>query len=337
MSPWLKLVTPSQGSYLQEFQTPYQPLYSQSNQAPALIHTVGNRRKYEAINSILGIPDSTQDSIVNLVTSQYSQQNVMLFDCPTTWRTSKIDEPRIKKPGYLKSHSLEYYKDSSDFQTTIKLHARLLGGFSHTVTIFVDDFHGSSSVIELIVAWARNSQREFHSRPRLILISQDFGERFGSRSRLLDRLFRYFTRVQQMADPTRPFTRNDIEGMFWGCFESLHLLPYDNKVWNHIMLHTNEMLQRRSTLGWAFSGPNLLFLLRRSVARFATNPMGSSDSILELRAQDPEKKNFESHIETLLRLTPRIEFSKMARIIASALYMDGYPKGGHRKYANLDS
>ncbi|KAK8121330.1 hypothetical protein PG999_005450 [Apiospora kogelbergensis] len=334
MAQWLRLVTqstPPHCGYLEECQAPYRALDRLADETPAIVQLIGSGQKYKLIDHLFrNGPPTQQSDIIHIVEMQDRKQSIILFDCPTVLHPSKMDMTMDDKAGYLHRHPLKGWKlNQSNFQTTVQLNSQLLAGISQTVVVFVDDFPGSSSIIELLVAWARNCQRDLRSRPRLLLVSEEYTEKVDMQARFLDRLFRYFVRLQQMSDPTRPYVPSDVETMFWNCFESLHLISDCSGLLDRIMLHTQEMLQRRTTLGWAFSGSNLCYLLRQWISRFARNEIGAFDFVLAFRTQDPAAKRFEHHIEVLLHLTPKPQLAKMAKVVASALYMDAYPKGGH--------
>ncbi|KAI1444529.1 hypothetical protein F5Y02DRAFT_389792 [Annulohypoxylon stygium] len=221
----------------------------------------------------------------------------------------------------------------SQFDSTIKLFSQLLSVLSHVVVIFVDDFPSLSSVIELLACWIRSSHQDLHCRPRLLLVSEAFNHKVDNRTRLLDRLLRYLTRVQHTTDPTQVHTNSHSEDMCWRCFESLQLFPGNSETANVILQHGEEILDRRRTLGWAFSASDLRRIVHSAIANFSKSQPKKLDLISVIRSCDSQK-DFNAHIRELVKITKRDQNADLARIIASALHADAYPKRGHRFFAD---
>ena len=336
MTPWLRLAKSTSSSYdvyLQEVNTAYQA-FSGLKDCPVIVHTIGHKQKASILGDAFELERTGQeDTTVYLYRSWLEDRHILLLDSSTVWNVQRSKILEGEQGGHVQWHLLNQERaDSPRSLSLIRLHARLLGFMSHVVAIFVDDFPGQSNVIDLLASWiiaSRQNEQDFKSRPRLLLLSAKFKEEPAERTAFVDRLVRYLTRVQQMADPTRPYAKKEIEEMCWKCFDAVHLLRPEKRTARKILAQAEDTFRLRASLDWTFAFPTLRVLFHHAIAHLAASRIRPLSFVDILRSLDTTTKSFDVHMEQLLRLTTSQEYPQMVRAIASAFYADSYPTGGH--------
>lgn len=334
MVPWFQFVLgssciPSQ-LYLQEYYSSCHLFNSNYNQTPRIIQVIGkDRRKRLFYNfSILETPCETG---VALHSIQTQQDLIFLIDSP--WPQSNFK--RLENINTINStlHLLQnQHSVQTPFDSYVSMFAQLLGTVSQTLVVLIDDLPGPFAVIELLGCWIRYSRSDFKCRPRLLLVSETFNTQSKNRSWLLDRLLRHITRVQHTVDPTQVHTRKDSEAMIWRCFESIELLPSNEKTVSLISEHSRDVFNKRSSLKWVFTACDLRQIIQSAIPHFTKERTEEFNIIIAIRECDSDK-NFRSQIEELVHVTPNNQHINLARSVASALHTDAYPKQGHSKSA----
>ncbi|KAI1340614.1 hypothetical protein F5Y15DRAFT_379240 [Xylariaceae sp. FL0016] len=336
MTPWLHLGITScipRQIRLHESRSVYQLFDRIPDQTPRVLHMIGGHQKQQALQVLLKRkPNKNITTDVHLF--EYKKQKGLVIDSP--WPPSPLfsEQADSRLEGWDARLLDSDHLVPTRFHTAVKVFAQVASNLSHTIILFVDDFTDLSSVIELLSCWIRASQLDFRSRPRLLLISRAFNHKSDTRTRFLERLLRYITRVQHTADPTQVHTKDESEAMCWSCFESMELVPECKDLLDIIFENTEVVLSRRKQLGWAFESQHLRRITRLAVCQMSSWPAKRFEVISALRSCDPDK-DFGKHVAELAKATKRCQYAELSRYIASALYADAYPKHGHRFFADI--
>lgn len=328
MSAWLQINASPRQLHLRELCGAYQIFDDLGHKKPSVVQVIGGKDRSQDLANLTTINHGESDTI-NLYSFAGPKRPVVLVDCGAALRfkPSKCQLSNTKRPGCHVVRS--FVPGWSAFPTAVSLFSRLIAGICQTVVIFVDDNLGLSGVLELIASWVRLRQYDIRSRPRLLLVSKMFSNSADEEFR--QRIWRYLLRVQQMADPTELYKRDDVEKMFWDSFESLHLLSASLQVNRAILSEADEMSSRRHASRWEFSALNLRRIFHGALIHYSTEAPRSFDYVLALQNSTVSSAELSYHIRWLIRMACKRKDNIIGYFIASALHANAYPKRGHGK------
>jgi hypothetical protein len=310
------------------------------DQYPSLIHFVGRKNKNLALkhlfprNNIRRGASSSGSTNLRVDTTTIDSDEPLLFS---------DSDPFVAAPthaGWNLCHTVDGYPLAwaSTAEHTIGdiLQARLLFLFSDVICLFVDDFSGLDEVAARIVNWVRIGSASSHPnalRPRLILV---MSEKTLDKSFSDLRLEEFRHELYEQCEDGLAEVFSAVNVMQLG---GDHLSPLARhcRLKDAMRTSLSEMSNLRHKHMAAFSASHLKEFFVASVQHLAAAADTPFDFINISRVGNEISGDLSYHLYTFLALgiTYKLPYDQLASYISSALLMDAFPPGMHRKSALL--
>ncbi|KAI0976390.1 hypothetical protein F4678DRAFT_416905 [Xylaria arbuscula] len=328
MAPWIQFILSAMPPqlYLQEYHSSYGFLDNTRNLSPRVIHVIGNNHKNRLLR-YFNIDPVQNEAGVHLYQIHLQKNPILIFDSP--WPRNQFKKIESVSTEHSKLHLFQNQHRPNAFNSHVSLFAQILGTVSQTVVLFMDDLPSLFAVIEFLGSWVRYSHLDSRSRPRLLLVSERFDMKANSRAWFFDKLLRHITITQHTVDPTQVHIKSDSEIKIWRCFEAIEFLPDDNQTTKLILQHSKDIFDKRNILRWTFRAFDIRQIVQSAITHSVARRTEHFNTVVAMRDCD-RGKDFKLQIEELVNVTPSNEHENLARVVASALHADAYPKQGHK-------
>jgi hypothetical protein len=305
-------------------------------QYPRLVHFVGRRHKELALKYIFprnNIARRRQPSIANLrveTTSVGADSPLLFSDSDPFASAGPIPEPTECHPvnPYPLSWSPHF-----DFTINDALHARLFFLLCDVVCVFVDDFPSLEDFAQQLVQWTRlgsTSNLTTQCRPQLFVVTSDS----CVPPETADLRFEDF----------RHSVYEGCQGVLSDYFSSVQIFPLGGdhlsplaryrRLREVIVSNSMDMFRVRQKNNVSFSSTHLRCFFDQALAHIAKSVAVPFNFLSASRSGNEVPENLTYHLTNFLRLgqESKIAHSDLVSNIASALLMDAYPPGMHRKF-----
>ncbi|KAF0330509.1 patatin-like serine [Colletotrichum asianum] len=266
---------------------------------------------------------------VTLHSVTLAERKTILINCQLPFRCELSHIPDAIELGH---HTLHHLKGAYPHapQVACSLYTELLAPFSSVVILFVSEFGALARVVDFLWAWLRSAMlRPLPFCPEVILaVGRDD---LATLREIRLRLVNYGLKSLRVSDPHHAYSHTDVDKMI-----STHL--------NLSMMSTSPVaefssllqasLQRaryqQQQLGIDFTVGHWKALVRSALACHAEYPTVPINFYHLSRLRKPVPLSMGTHMSEFVLATSAHDVDQ-AMIIASALSIDAFPPGMHRK------
>jgi hypothetical protein len=344
------------GPFLQEFNYPYAFLHMLERPAedrPQMIMLVGDSYKRTSSKNIFGkhfkILSNDIKHEVHLRVL-HEKPTTLVADCELHLLPRMETVLGGPLPGHLRRSLVKGFSQALDpIVLATRVYAQLLAPLSTLICIFADDFGGMNAVAEFLAGWLVGLAEPPDipgARPRMVILRQwdealrgEFNESMASR-KFLGRLANHTNgRARNLKDG---LTKEAFEVLLAKRFASLKVRalppigmaasPAWDSVCTRIFWDSERVQKLRLRERSAFSALHFETLFHAACEHFAEDVDRPFSFVRASRLQNPVSPDLSFHLHTFLRLAipESIDFS--VSIVSSALNLDSYPPGAHRRY-----
>lgn len=301
--------------------TIFRKMPNPNQQTPQLLHFIGSTAKNKLMQNLFPddydrpSPMSTLTALRVLESTVNSASPLLVAD------SNPFIEPQslYLAPDYV-SHEVKWTSTSTSHAIDILL-ARCSFLFSDVICISVADFPDFRSLVVRLIDWAKEARESALPStlpPTVVLVFSGPG------------------RQQQIEDYINAPEWAEIGGVF-RLPPPFHLNEDHDQ--EHIQLrqalisHLQENHNQRRERGSPMSCNHFEAFYRLALEHVARTGMDPFDFINATRIDNPVGEDLADHVRNFLRLglELRISYTDLASFIASAIIMDAYPPGMHRK------
>ena len=312
------------GPFLEENLAPYRLFDALGKKKLRVVLAIGDQVKSQCLMRTWSLLPRKDRSVAIAALEDDS----LLLDCSIhLQRDAEI--PRVLGGPRRGDFNLHLLKDPGPGAVKIafSIYFNILSSFSDVVLIFVPDFGGLTKVVEFLCLWLKNTMKNaIASRPHIVLLDH----RVPEAKEVWCRIFASFTSCLQRSDPTSMYTPMAIKQIMGRCFQ-IQSLPIQGSIRETVKQELQNSSFDRISRGLDFRAHHGRTLLQAAVRQYAEGAYGVFDPIVAARAAYPLPELLMEHISLFLNTHVKVTGAEIGTV-ASALMLDAYPRGMHRRW-----
>ena len=301
-----------------------------SSQQPTLILFCGRKAKATALRALFPTIRLKRHRYNDTVADLYLDFATRDATHPTLLADIDLEGDYVNSENFHGCHETTTYsihwpvdgtRISSWRQMVERIHARLLFSFAQVLCLFVDDLGGMAGVATLLNTWATlgsGSALPKKTRPRLIIVAQD-------------------------SEAPQSFPLPSHESLL-GVFSAMTIVTLSSvrrvssrtrhqPLRDALKRETTNAQDARMQSRTLFSAVHINLFFERALNQIIREPDQSFDFVSASRDDNAVEGEFSRHVRHFLRLCADqgLPADRTFALIASAIFMDIYPPGMHRK------
>ena len=362
-SIWLDVRTGLNELLLQEYHRPYtNKFWSRDDQNPQIVMFIGDESKTISMRKLFSLQRHNNDCRIHLQvpSTRAAQSGLLVADCGLHNARSLETAVAGPVPADIDQRSMPWHQavpaSHDPYGIAVLIYSRLLSPFSTVICLFADDLGGTSQVAKMLVGWIETSKMPVDLPPSayprvLILVEWDDsiagsfdeklatiafmkklsghiyarrknggqGEAEGEDSLRNQLLVRQFSSLRVIALPLlNPKKSSERLGKSWATLGT------------RIQQESSEVQKERRKAHMEFSASHFKAFFHCACDHFAADLISPFNFVAASRSRNPVPQDIAVHLKNFLRNTTQV-MAFAVPVIASALSLDSYPPGMHRK------